>query len=440
MITNRPLSRRTLLRLGALGTFWLTGCGPLALQPGPSPTPRPTVVRWMFWGNQTNAQGYQYKAQVFMERHPTIRVETLHTPQNYWDKMQTLMAAGQAPDLFIWEPRNVAVFVTKGQIRPLDDLVSRDRYDLTDFPEKAVAQYRFRGKLWGLPRDFPTRQLFYNVDLFARQNVPRPRSDWERPDWTWEAFLEAARRLTVREAGGRASTYGFNTGRGYRQWVVWIFANGGELFNRDLTECVATQDETVTALQFLQDLIHKHRVMPEPELVQDQGYNGLFYNQRVAMYESIPALLGEHRKAIRDRFQWDVVMHPVGPGKTDRRYVCTGGGAGWAISAQTKVPEATWELLKHVVSAEMQLHSVEIGSSIGSRLSVLRSPAFLKRPPEHVELFVRGIDYLRLDPQIVRWNEVEQAMNRELDRLWAGKATGKEVARGDQAAGRPAPA
>lgn len=48
MITNRPLSRRTLLRLGALGTFWLTGCGPLALQPGPSPTPRPTVVRWMF--------------------------------------------------------------------------------------------------------------------------------------------------------------------------------------------------------------------------------------------------------------------------------------------------------------------------------------------------------------------------------------------------------
>ena len=44
---------------------------------------------------------------------------------------------------------------------------------------------------------------------------------------------------------------------------MWVAANGGELFDKDLKTCTLNEPPAVEALQFLQDLVFRHRVMPD---------------------------------------------------------------------------------------------------------------------------------------------------------------------------------
>ena len=420
-----PRSRRAVFAVGASLCALpaaTAACGP---RPGSSPgaapagadLARPAGVLWLNWeANPTQLDGNTRSVAAFQALHPQIKVETSPQATAYWDKLSSLKAGGTPPDLWEWEPKHVVDYAMRKQVLDLQPLAARDRYDLADYFPKGIDQYRWRNGLWGLPRDFPNREVYYNVTAFQKDGVPPPASDWKKPDWTWDAFLEAARRLT--RADG--SQFGFNTGRGFRQWAVWVWGNGGEVIDEQRLECVLDRAPAVEALQFLQDLIHKHRVWPE---ALPAGVN--FASGQLAMHENIPANLGNARRDIGGKFVWDVVMHPRGK---NGRYAAAGGGAGWTLDAATKVRDAAWAFLKHLNSSEQQIQLCQLGGTIGSRRSVMSNPCFLQKPPEHVTLFIEGTDYLHVDVRVAGWTEVEQVFVEELKSLWSGQKPGRQVA------------
>src|SRR5215207_7541574 len=79
--------------------------------------------------------------------------------------------------------------------------------------------------------------------------------------WSWQTFLEYARKLTTGDPSS-GGTFGWNTTFGWRQYSGWIFTNGADAFNKELTECVITDSKPVESLQLLSDLIHRHKVAP----------------------------------------------------------------------------------------------------------------------------------------------------------------------------------
>ncbi len=186
-------------------------------------------------------------------------------------------------------------------------------------------------------------------------------------------------------------------------------------------ECVLDGAPAVEALQFMQDLIHRHRVWPE-QLPPGASFAG----GQIAIQEDAPAGLGNRRREIGDKFTWDVVMHPRG--KSGKQYVAAGGGAGWTIDAATKAKDAAWVFLKHVTSREEQTRLCQAGGTIGSRRSVMTDPGFLQTPPEHVRLFVDGADYLHMDVRVAGWADVEKVFNEELAGLWSGQKLARQVA------------
>ena len=193
----------------------------------------------------------------------------------------------------------------------------------SDFFPRGVEQYRYRNGLWGLPRDFPNRELPTASPPSRRRGSSPPLPTGSSPDWTWDVFLDAARRLTKPDG----AQWGFNTGRSIRTWAVWVWSNGGEVIDEQKLVCTLDQAPAVEGLQFLQDLIHRHRVWPET-LPQGASFQG----GQVAIQENAPAGMGNLRRDIGDKFAWDVVMHPRGK---NGKYVAAGGGAGWAVDAAT---------------------------------------------------------------------------------------------------------
>jgi multiple sugar transport system substrate-binding protein len=355
-----------------------------------------------------------------------VKGEWIHfSGPGYYDKLLSMMAGDTAPDLFLFAPSYFAEWVHTNRLRNLTPLIKRDRYDLSDFPEKSIQQYTWQGNQHGFPQDFPTRALFYNVELWKRAGLKLPPSSYtfNQSEWNWQTFLEAMRKLTSGdvEQGGVA---GWNTTFGWRQYSGWVYTGGGEFFNKDMTECTVTDAKATDALQWVADLMHRYKVSPTRKVTSAQNYDNLFTNGKVAMNESLPGALNRYRAV--QGFEFDVTPIPLNGGKQ----TATGGGSGYGMFAGTKNVDAAWEFFKFIEGPEAQLAHARGGATYPSRLSIQVHPEVMMpgRPPANFKLFVDGQKHVRLDPQVSNWTEIETAIGKELTPLWDGERTAREAA------------
>src|SRR5687767_7829728 len=179
------------------------------------------------------------KAEVFKQfeaRYPGLKVELDNGSGGaaYADKLSAMTAGGTPPDVFWFDPALFLEYARRGFLLDLAPLLKRDRYDLADFHERSLGQYEWQGRRYGMPKDFPARGMYFNRNAFEQAGVAPPPVSYADAGWTWSRFLDAAQKLT-RERNG-VTYFGWTMGTGFREWMVWVYANGGELVNREATE------------------------------------------------------------------------------------------------------------------------------------------------------------------------------------------------------------
>ena len=93
-----------------------------------------------------------------------VKVETAPFDQ-YFTKLQTLIAGGTAGDVWYSLHRNTPRFVQNKVIMPLDDLVAAEKFDLSQYYPSAIAASKRDGQLYALPfKVHPgPAAMFYNV-------------------------------------------------------------------------------------------------------------------------------------------------------------------------------------------------------------------------------------------------------------------------------------
>src|SRR5262249_39285721 len=130
----------------------------------------------------------------------------------------------------------------------------RDKVDLSRWyvQEEVIA---YKGKRYGMPYWQSPGAFFYNATLFKRASLPPPSESW-----TWDDLLDAARRLTR-----PGETWGFQTAYGWeKSWLQFIRAAGGDYLNKEMTRTTCNAPVAVEAMQWVADLVLKHRVMAPP--------------------------------------------------------------------------------------------------------------------------------------------------------------------------------
>lgn len=380
-----------------------------------------TTIRLLAWGNPTEFEAREATIAMFEEAYPNIKVEFIHTPDDYNTKLQTMLAGGDYPDVIYIGNGDVIPYVARGQFEPLDPYIEADGFDTSDIFSANLALYNVDGTQYGFPMDAPSQQLFYNVTRFEEAGVERPSSDWEDESWTWEAFLDRAIALTDKSQ----NQWGFQVKNNFRACWIWITSNGGRFFNEEGTACVLNEPAAVEALQFLHDLIHVHEVAPPLDVASEMGAATLFEAGITAMETWWPAM-GRMRTSIADKFVWDVAPHPAGAvGKST-----SGGGSGQVISAFSQHKQEAWEFVKFMATTEPAEKWTEIMGIVPPLQSVADSEVYLQpgQPPEHISVFTDGAPYLYPDPRNPIFTQASQIMTTELDRLWIGQVSAQEVA------------
>ena len=364
-----------------------------------------TVMHWSGEGGQEEDKIVEDSLRAFEAANPGVRVKRLNPGDagSFYTKLQTMMAAGEAPDVFYVGYERVANFASLDLLRPIDDFVAREAaaratgdaaaLDLDAFYPQTVDAFRFDGRrvghgtLYGIPKDFTTVGFYYNKDLFRRAGVPFPKSDW-----TWDDFIATARALAkLKTADGEQIT-----GSEFVTWPVmvrtYLRTEGAEAIDDALEKVRIAEPNAVRALETLRAWRHdephtltsgKSKIATGASvfLGGKVGMAGPFGRWVVPSYRSIPS-------PANGGFEWDFA--PLPRGSAEANCVLT---VSWSMARDTRHPEESWKLIKWLTNAESQAANARLGLAIPTMKSVAQGPAFLEAalPPANNQGYLDAI-------------------------------------------------
>ena len=184
----------------------------------------------------------------------------------YWDKLQTGIAGGDAPDVFAMDGPLFPDYQSRDVLLDLKPYIDKSGYDLSQLADQAVGDFTTPGGQFGLPRDLNVIALYYNKKMFDAAKIPYPDDTWD-----WAKLVEVGKKLTLKGSNGKVSQWGFYTETTDMEnyWGSLIWQNGGDIISADHKQSLVGSDQAVGALQFFQDIIYKDKIMAIP--VADAG-------------------------------------------------------------------------------------------------------------------------------------------------------------------------
>jgi len=396
----------------------LAGCGSEAERGKPGGPSKITLFTWTLPGELAVNQEL---CRQFEAKQENLEVEIINEPGlRAMDKLQTMVAAGNPPDVMSIHGAYFVPMAAAGALLDLEPLVAEDEeFDLSDFYSQLVDQCRYQGRLYSLPRYTSVYVLFYNKDLFDAAGL-----DYPDDKWTWDDYLAAARKLTVQSADPARRRFGCVIDFWGARIYPWVWASGGEILDKTSTRCLLDMPESQQALQFLVDLRHKWRVCPPTTQAEKQQNIAMFTNGQVAMFQTgawdIQAM--NAAKGLR----WGVAPLPM-----KRRHATLLGMENYAIAAGTKHPKEAWELFKFLLGPEAQETMAQELEKQPSRQSVADGPYLAQKTNYNRRVFVDALKYARQAPNVPEWDRVSHFIQEQLDLMWMGEIS---VAKGSEKA------
>lgn len=346
-------------------------------------TPKPAaqlapVTLEMAWENVNNDMGYFVNGQakqLFEQRHPGVTLNFTHQG-NEQAKVLAQVAAGTPPHVLHVNSNLVTFYSVKGILAPIDALVQKDKdAKQADFAPKMWEMFTVRGKQYALPREGGPNVLYYNKALLQSGGVTAPTDSWTLAD----QYRDAAVKLTKPE--------GNVIGTHLVDWRVWVYSNGGEIFDTALTKFSLDQPAAVEALQLYQDFRYRFRAATTPQENTQQMPIQRFIAGGLALF---PGLRSSGNTAGFVSPNVGIAMHPQG--KAGRKFAQAGNGLA-IVQPANRAQDAAWEAIKWYTGAEFQKLHYKAGiGGVVARTAVLQSEEYRNSvlPPDWNDFFAKG--------------------------------------------------
>lgn len=132
--------------------------------------------RAIFWGGQARADRTMKAFNLFQVARGTSPITSEFLGFNdYWTKVATVTAGGNAPDLIQMDYRYIVEYARRGVLAPLDDYLGGP-LELSDFDADQVEAGKVDGKLYGVSMGAGGFCLQVNASAYERAGLPLPSS------------------------------------------------------------------------------------------------------------------------------------------------------------------------------------------------------------------------------------------------------------------------
>ncbi len=391
-----------------------------------------TEIRYFTWTQEQEA-GMSASIEAFEAQSANgVTVDMQISPwDQYWQKMQTEIAGGNAADVFMNQTWYFTTLQESGAAAPLNDWIERDGVSLEAHNQNVVNIYTDQndGLLYAMPQDWDAICIIYNKDMFDEYGLPYPDDTLEWNPTDGGSFVELAQQLTVDTNGNNATsadfdsanvdTYGFMV-QNNSNTFYWNFMkmNGSEILDYGSPEAIET-------VSFFQDLMYKYNVAPQIASVQSMGPDEMFATGNIGMYTNGNWALTTLENTCD--FDWQVAVLPKGPEGLSTLV----NGIGQSVYAKGDNQEAAWEFVKWLGGEQSQ----EILATTGTVF-----PSTNTYWDDYIAYWTeKGVDISPYQtmfdtaetytaPLVPNWNEKTASVTKNFDLAFTNRSTAEEAA------------
>jgi multiple sugar transport system substrate-binding protein len=239
-----------------------------------------------------------------------------------------------------------------------------------------VRDMTYKSKQYGMPFGPDVRVMYAHTDTLAAAGL-----NSSQPAKTWDELEEHIRRL-YQDDGGKPVRVGFpplwGTGRN-NLWLVPFWQLGGETLSPDGEKITINNDKGIAALEWLKrihemqggwDALEAARPLQAPNRHFVNGTLGYFFDafsvRKSADFTGTPGL------------KFGFAPWPVPKGGRRANY---GGCHSYAITTQSKAPDAAWRFLELLADEPNNLRFAQRYDRIPIRVKTAESPAYHQNDP-----------------------------------------------------------
>ncbi len=226
---------------------------------------------------------------------------------------------------------------------PLDDTIDFSQPYLKN--NKAIQWSEYKGKHYTMPVSYMSTDslLAYNKDILSRLGYD-PFKLQQSGEWTWDKFLEIARKATVKDASGKVTQWGVVTVPG-GDFIYQIFAsNNTDVVSYDgtkFTNAMKDNDAVIECFDFMKEIQGKCGLLSEMVNIDPPPESGAanWKNGTAAMAFTCVADAKNYTPK-----NVGFVLFPKGP-SADKYYASSNGARAYMVPSTSKIQKEAAAIL-----------------------------------------------------------------------------------------------
>ena len=372
-----------------------------------------TVIRFSSWGSQSETALLVPLIKDFERQNPDIKVEFLHIPQNYFQKLHLLFASNLAPDVVFLNNYYAPKYVKAGLLEDLTPYINKNEYF-----KKSLDGFTFDSKIYAIPRDVSDVVVYYNKDIFKKNNTPFPKDNW-----TIEDYIKTARMLSKDlNNDGKNDVWGTGYETDTIFWLPFLMSNNASILSKDGQKVVINSAAAQKALNMYSEIANKYHAAPQKQQSASLTMAQMFLQQRIAMHISGRWLVPKYRSDAK--FDWDVAQFPRGTVGS----VVNIDSSGYAVSKSSKHKDEAIKFVKYISSKDSLNILSKSGLIVPARKDTAYSRNFLtQEKPLNAAAFLKAVETGTATPVNEDYQKITDRLGIILEPVFLGKKKAEDV-------------
>jgi multiple sugar transport system substrate-binding protein len=305
----------------------------------PSADPNaPATIEFFWWGGESRAKLTQQALDLYKTKHPNITINaTWQAFDGYYDKLATISAGGNAPDIFQIDDNGLAEYAGRNVTLDLSPLIEDGKLDLSKHPEGLTKYGQIDGKQVAVAAGENTPALIYDKTKLAALGVEEPQEGW-----SYEQHIDWAAQVTQKGGGKYWGT--MDPSADYKAFWLWLRAQGKEFY--DGPKLAFTEADLASWFKLWQDARAKGATPPADivhEAVTGSVSTQLVVTGKAATSYMWSNQLSELQKATKNEL--GMVAYPG-----DVKGQWARASLYWAGSRTTEHPEVVADVINFLVN------------------------------------------------------------------------------------------
>ncbi|MBV1853180.1 ABC transporter substrate-binding protein [Catellatospora tritici] len=342
-------NRRHLLRTLAGAALAVPAAGLLAACGDDEPATDPNAkvnISFFWWGGEARAKLTEEALKLYTSKHSNVTITpTWQAFTGYYDKLATIAAGGNAPDIFQLDDNGLAEYAGRNVTLDLSKYTGNGKIDVSKHPESLTKYGQLAGKQVAIATGENTPAIVYDKTTLAALGVDAPQIGW-----TYDQIITWAAGVSAKKPG----YYGMmDPSADYKALWLWLRAQGKEFY--DGPKLAFTEADLTSWFKLWVDARAKGATPPADlvhEAVDGSVTKQLVVTGKAAVSFMWSNQLSEMQKATKSDL--GMTAYPGDPKGQWAR-----ASTYWAGSRTTKSPEVVADIINFLVN------DVEAGKILG---------------------------------------------------------------------------